>query len=155
MLCRKRPLQGQIQSRMDLAWRAADYAQAQDCVCTFSLQQWSLQPKSSTSWEVFTGSAWEQFSRSTAVPETALPRIQLTRRYWYSSKYLEDTKWGKAPSKAEKSNLNIRYHKAATPHLQPHGLTQRPAPARSCCSHTDNRNWQKDNSNLRCSQRTG
>lgn len=89
------------------------------------------------------------------VPETALPRIQVTRRYWYSSKYLEDAKWGKAPSKAEKSNLNIRYHKAAAPHLQPHGLTQRPAPARSRCSHTDNRNRQKENSNLRCSQSTG
>lgn len=88
------------------------------------------------------------------VPETALPRIELTRRYWYSSRCLEDAGWGKALSKAGKSNLSLRCHKASTPHLQPHGLTQRPAPERSSCSHIAHRNWHKEN-NLRCSQRTG
>lgn len=39
----------------------------------------------------------------------ALPKIQLTRRYWYSSKCLEGIRWGEAPGKAEKSSLIIWY----------------------------------------------
>lgn len=79
----------------------------------------------------------KQFSRSSVAPERALPRIQLTRRCWYSSKCLEDTRWGRRPSTAERTSLNLWHHKAATPQLQPHGLTQRPAPVRSHHSHRD------------------
>lgn len=81
--------------------------------------------------------------------------MQLTRGYWYSSNAVRILGRGKAPSKAEKSSLNLWYHKAATPHLQPHRLTARPAPAGSHRSHRHNRNWQKENSNLGSSQRTG